>query len=159
MMDLNDAQKQAVGDWVDAGCGLSEIQKKLSEEFGVSMTYMDVRFLILDLGLTVRDKADTSPPSPDPAFEEATQTPDEVAGAPAADADVGGVTLEVDRIMKPGSIVSGSVTFSDGVTASWSLDQLGRLAIDAGKAGYRPNQDDLQAFQLRLREALEKRGF
>ena len=69
------------------------------------------------------------------------------------------MSVEVDVVTKPGSVVSGTVTFGDGVTATWFLDQLGRLAIDAGQPGYKPGEQDLRDFQTELRAALEKRGF
>jgi len=62
-MTLTPEQKQAVSTWVAAGDNLSAIQKKLSEQFKVSMTYMDVRFLVDDLNLALKDptpKVDTS---------------------------------------------------------------------------------------------------
>ncbi len=62
-MTLTPEQKQAVSEWVAAGDNLSAIQKKLSEQFKVSMTYMDVRFLVDDLNLALKDptpKVDTS---------------------------------------------------------------------------------------------------
>jgi hypothetical protein len=55
--------------------------------------------------------------------------------------------------------VSGSVTFSDGVRAQWSLDQTGRLGLAGVKPGYRPNQTDVQEFQLALQKELAKQGF
>jgi hypothetical protein len=62
-MTLTPEQKQAVSEWVAAGDNLSAIQKKLAEQFKVSMTYMDVRFLVDDLNLALKDpapKADAS---------------------------------------------------------------------------------------------------
>lgn len=56
-MTLTPEQKQAVSEWVANGDTLSTIQKKLSEQFKVSMTYMDVRFLVDDLKLTIKDPA------------------------------------------------------------------------------------------------------
>lgn len=56
-MTLTPEQKQAVSSWVAAGDNLSAIQKKLSEQFKVSMTYMDVRFLVDDLNLALKDAA------------------------------------------------------------------------------------------------------
>ena len=160
IMELTDSQKQSVGEWVKEGAGLSDIQKRLSEEFDVSMTYMDVRFLILDLGLDVQDK-------PEPVKEEVA--PAELDDAPAPDLGspplegtppvAGGVSVDVDRVTKPGTIVSGTVTFSDGNSSAWALDQFGRLALDPGESGARPSPEDLQAFQEELRSVLEKRGF
>ena len=50
-MTLSPEQKEAITTWVAAGDNLAEIQKKLAEQFKLSMTYMDVRFLVDDLGL------------------------------------------------------------------------------------------------------------
>jgi hypothetical protein len=62
-MSLTTEQKQTVASWVAAGDNLSAIQKKLSEQFQISMTYRDVRFLVDDLDLALKDpapKVDTS---------------------------------------------------------------------------------------------------
>jgi len=56
-MTLTPEQKKTVSEWVAAGDNLSAIQKKLSEQFKVSMTYMDVRFLVDDLNLALKDPA------------------------------------------------------------------------------------------------------
>ena len=48
-MTLTPEQKQAISSWIAAGDNLSTVQKKLSEQFQLSMTYMDVRFLVDDL--------------------------------------------------------------------------------------------------------------
>ena len=36
--------------------GLSDIQKKINDDFGIVMTYMDVRFLVDDLDLDLIDE-------------------------------------------------------------------------------------------------------
>ena len=167
---LTDDQKAAVAQWVGEGDGLSDIQKRLSDEFGLSMTYMDVRFLIIDLDLTLKED---EPPAPEPEPEPVAvpETAPEPAPAPgptleaaaAADAEApaagGAISVEVDRVVKPGAVVSGSVTFSDGQQATWVLDQLGRLALDAGDKDYRPSEQDISDFQVALRDALQKQGF
>ena len=56
-MSLTPAQKQTVASWVEAGDNLSTIQKKLADEFKLSMTYRDVRFLVDDLNLDIKDAA------------------------------------------------------------------------------------------------------
>ena len=60
--------------------------------------------------------------------------------------------------MKPGAIVSGTVKFSDGVNSNWSVDQLGRLALNPSQEGYQPSAEDLQIFQKELQSALQKHG-
>jgi len=37
-------QKREISNWVAEGIGLSDIQKKINTDFGIVMTYMDVRF-------------------------------------------------------------------------------------------------------------------
>lgn len=62
-MTLTPEQKQSVAQWVAAGDSLSTVQKKLAEQFKLSLTYRDVRFLIDDLNLELKDtapKVDTS---------------------------------------------------------------------------------------------------
>jgi hypothetical protein len=165
-MKLTEQQEQAVRKWAQDGCGLSEIQKKLSEEFKISATYMDVRFLAIDLGLEIQEKkkaaASVAGPSrassgADDMQEETPEMPEDVpADGHAAST---GVTVALDRVMKAGSVVSGTVKFSDGVSASWFVDQYGQLALDAGRPGYSPRRQDLEAFQKALRKEFEKRGF
>ena len=154
-MELTDEQKRAVTEWARKGAGLSEIQKQLEETFGLALTYMDVRFLVIDLGLEIEDRSKRT--RPDVPVEEG-------AGETAADGSTGhpaasGVRVAVDRIVKPGAVVSGSVTFSDGVSGAWMLDQLGRLALDTSQPGYRPGPEDMAAFQDELRSALGSKGF
>ncbi|MBL7077036.1 MAG: hypothetical protein ISS31_06165 [Kiritimatiellae bacterium] len=162
-MALTDEQKAAVAEWVKEGDGLSEIQKRLSSEFDICMTYMDVRFLIIDLDLTLKED-EPPPPEPEPEPAPAPESQPGPAGqAPPPEAEIpaagGNVSVDVDRIVKPGAVVSGNVTFSDGRQATWMVDQLGRLALDAGDKDYRPSEQDVAEFQTALRDALQKQGF
>ena len=52
---------QKVGEWVAQGLKLSDIQNRLVSELGVTMTYMEVRFLVDDLKLTLKDPEPTGP--------------------------------------------------------------------------------------------------
>ena len=165
-MDLTKEQRQAVQQWVAGGASLFEVQKRLKSDFGLGMTYMDVRFLVLDLGAQVKDKPEprkvAPPPEEVPADEEALDAADDGApGAPdpLAGPGAGAVSVTLDRIVRPGAVVSGSVTFSDGVTAKWVLDQTGRLGLDGTKPNYRPPAQDIQDFQNQLRTQLQSRGF
>lgn len=156
MTQLTQEQKEVVRQWVTEGAKLSEIQKRIKEEFKIPITFMEARFLILDLGLNIKEKEPSSATGVD--LSKSPETIQSEAASEGEDAP-GNVTVELDRVVKAGAIVSGSVRFSDGETAAWSLDQLGRLALTAGKSGYRPSQDDLQAFQQELARLLQNRGF
>jgi hypothetical protein len=167
-MELNEQQVQTVKKWVAEGAGLSEIQKRLRDELKVSMTYMDVRLLALNLGLAIKDRKVAEPvkpagkaPAAGPVDDEEPGLDEELAAPETGEAPGGAasVSVTVDRVMKPGSLVSGTVRFSDGVSGVWFLNQVGQLALQAEKAGYKPGGQDLQAFQAELRRVLERSGF
>ena len=136
------------------GGSMSDMQKLLKEDFGISITYMDTRFLILDLGIELIEESKGKEEAP---ADETPMKPEgnSVEGAPSS----GGVVLDMDHLALPGALVSGSVTFSDGETAVWMIDQTGRMGLDPDTAGYRPSPEDITQFQEKLRNLLEKGGF
>jgi hypothetical protein len=164
-MTLTPEQKQAVSEWVAAGDNLYAVQKKLAEVLKVSMTYMDVRFLVDDLNLELKDpapKADASDVSKAPAPkaaapEEAAAPPDEEYPADAVPPTGGAVHVTVDKVnLNPNAMATGSVTFPDGVSAKWMVDLQGRPGlVDVSKPGYRPSPADAQAFMQELSVALQ----
>jgi hypothetical protein len=79
--------------------------------------------------------------------------PDETA------AGAGNVTLTIDQLAIPGTMVSGKATFSDGKTAGWYLDQFGRLGLRAPEPGYQPPAADIPVFQRELQRLLQKQGY
>ncbi len=200
-MPLTPEQKAAVSTWVAAGDNLSAVQKKLIDQFQLTMTYRDVRFLVDDLNLELKDaapKADHSdvtkaqpakpaapaakPAAPekkgffDKAKEKLGLAKEEPAEPELTDDDLppeedaldalppegaSTVSVAVDKVtLIPGALASGSVTFSDGVTAKWIVDQYGRPGFtEVSQPGYRPTPADGQAFMQELSLALQKRGF
>jgi hypothetical protein len=162
IMQLNDEQKKLVTQWVKEGCGLSEIQRRISDQFKINLMYMDVRFLVIELGLDIQDnRKEPVKPAPAPTPEEPSAGFDaEAEGIPESLPPLaGGVSVEIDRLTLPGSLVSGTVVFSDGVKANWSLDQTGRLALAAKDKTYRPSAQDVQEFQMAIARELQKRGY
>ena len=156
MARLTPEQISKVSAWVAEGATLSQIQERLSSQFEVSMTYMDVRFLVDDLNLALIEKEE--PKKPEEAASEAA--PAEAAAAPAATAQGAGVvTVEVDTIAQPHAMVSGNVTFSDGETADWYIDHQGRPGMAARTIGYRPTPQDITDFQVKLDAALRQAGY
>jgi hypothetical protein len=81
----------------------------------------------------------------------------EIDGGPGAPG--GAVSVTVDKIQRPGAVVGGDVTFSDGVSAQWQIDQMGRLGIVPPKEGYQPPEADIAEFQTQLQAILQKQGF
>lgn len=63
-MNLTDAQKQQISTWLEQGLKVADVQKKISAELGVSMTYMEVRFLLDDLRLKPKDPEPPKQPAP-----------------------------------------------------------------------------------------------
>jgi len=158
-MSLTPEQSAAVSSWVAAGDNLSVIQKKLREQFNVAMTYMDVRFLVDDLNLQLKDppkKVDASDVSKVQPAAAGDDLPDDDLAA----AGPGNVSLNVDSVtLIPGAIASGDVTFSDGVTGKWVIDQQGRPGFTKiSKPGYRPTPEDGQEFMRLLEIELQKKG-
>ncbi|NLB60163.1 MAG: hypothetical protein GX806_03710 [Lentisphaerae bacterium] len=155
-MQLTDDQKQSIQLWAQKGHGLSEIQKLLREEYSLALTYMDVRLLVLDLGIELKDLTATR--SMRPIELNKAEIPGAPDAMPAGEPAPGSLAVELDRVMKPGALVSGTVRFSDGVSASWSLDQMGRLGLNMPQKDYRPTPEDLQAFQQELSRLIQSRG-
>jgi hypothetical protein len=160
-MSLDDTQRKKVADWLEQGFKLSEIQKKLADELGIKMTYMEVRFLLDDLRLKPKEEPKEEPKQP--AAPLATQTDgvksDEPLDEAIAPTATGKVSVTVDAVTRPGAMVSGTVKFSDGNDADWYLDQNGRLGVAPRVQGYKPPQADIVVFQTELQNELAKLGF
>lgn len=146
-MNLNDTQKIAVREWIGTGLDLSKIQSKLSAEFGIRLTYMEVRFLVDDLGIVPQD-AETA------VSDESSDLNTPLPGESPAKDFAAGVSITVDQITRAGALASGRVTFRDGKGASWSLNQLGQLGLSPDEPGYKPTQEDFMNFQLELQKKL-----
>ncbi len=155
MASLTPAQTAQVASWVAAGATLSQVQTRLAAELGITMTFMDVRFLVDDLNLTLVEKEEPKK-AEEPTAEAA---PAAEAATPAAPATGGAVTVEVDTIAQPHAMISGNVTFSDGQKADWYIDHQGRPGMTARVPGYRPTQPDIVEFQTKLDVALRQAGY
>ena len=165
-MQLDENQKKTVAGWIEEGLDLSAIQSRLESEMDIPMTYMDVRFLVGDLELVPKDEEE--PEEPEPEEEMATAdgpTPDNpfpasedpMGEAPLPTDDVAGggeVTVTVSPVTKPGTMASGSVTFSDGVTCDWYVDQYGRPGLVPPSAGYQQPEADTPKFYQKLQQEL-----
>ena len=70
---LSPEQVQSIRDWAEEGLDLNAIQKRLHEDLGIKLTFMDTRFLLQDLDIQIRQ------PEPEPQAEQ----PAELSGATA----------------------------------------------------------------------------
>ena len=143
---LSEDQKSSLKQWAAEGASIADLQKRMKDDLGISITYMDARFLVLDLGIEIAE----APKEEKKPVEEA------IAAAPVP---TGTVTVEIDNIALPGAMISGKVTFSDGETGIWMLDQYGRPGLDTDTPGYRPTQEDVMEFQKQLSELVRKNGY
>jgi hypothetical protein len=145
-MTLTPEQMKAVSEWVAAGDNLYAVQKKLADQLKISMTYMDVRFLVDDLNLQLKDpepKADASdvskgpaakPPAEKKGFIDKAKEKLGLAGGEEDEAEAApepsGVRVTVDKVsLNPNAMASGTVAFSGGVTGRWIVDLQGRPGI------------------------------
>ena len=177
-MKLTEDQLKSVAAWFAGGASLDEIQKRLVAEYGVHVTYFDLRMIVAELPQPEEGEEATGETPVDPesrqdggspesgalddrtlpgedATGETPVIPEEPSGEPGA----ANVTVECDAIMIPGTMASGDVVFSDGQKGKWYLDQMGRLGLGGDlPQGYRPSPADAALFQARLMEALRAKG-
>lgn len=123
-MALSEEQKGEVAKWFAAGAGLAEIQKRISDEFGIDMTYLDVRLMVADL-----------PQPAEPVDQDSGDTPASVPGdyneAPAP------APGDYDDAPVPGR-------YEDGAPAPGSYDD---DAIDSPINGSRPDASSFETTQ------------
>ena len=141
---MSDDVLEQVRQWAAAGIDLNGIQKKLQAECGLHMTYMEVRFLLLDHGIEIA----TEPAAEEAATEEETDTPT------AADdtAMPGRPKVTLDDLQLPGALISGKVEFPGGVHGAWLIDQMGRFGWRELSGS--PSPVEMQDFQEELTKLL-----
>jgi hypothetical protein len=167
---LNDAQKETIREWAASGAELAEIHRRIAEELGVRMTYLEARLLVSELEVKLDRPEEETDATADPEAE-SDQGPDPGIGKDGDEDDesldkawdddpaTSGVSVNVDQITQPQAMVSGRVTFSDGKGGGWYVDRMGRLGIDPDEEGYRPSESDITAFQQKLQATLRDKGF
>lgn len=152
MSKVTAEQLEQVRAWAAQGTDLNGIQKLLASECGVHLTYMDVRFLLLDNGIEIAAAPEPAKPQ-QPAQKEESPAPEEPAESPVP-APGGKPAISLDEIQIPGAVLSGKVVFPSGTKGSWLIDNMGRFGWSdlSGK----PTPEELQAFQFELTQLLRK---
>lgn len=180
MAKLTDEQQQTLTKWVEEGATLNDVQTRLKEEFSIVLTYFETRLLVMELGLVIKDKKrdssdDSAATSSAQADQDAADDFDSYDATTANqsydqesalkdedqttisedDAGIGGnISVSLDTLAIPGTMVSGKVTFSDGTNGAWYLDQFGRLGLRDVPVGYQPPESDIPVFQRELQKLL-----
>jgi hypothetical protein len=165
-MNLTDTQQAEVRAWLERGLKLNEVQKRLETEFGLRLTYLELKLLVSELAVLPKDpepapKAAPSPLAAKPQGDARGQPGARGGAAPRKPeaAPPGGLSITVDQLATPGMMVSGSVRFSDGKSAAWYIDQMGRIGVAPKEKGYRPSASDMEEFQLALEQELAGQGY
>jgi len=149
--DFSSEQVEMVKGWVAEGAQMADVQRRLKDDFGFNVTYMDTRFLSLDLELNFQVNEEEA------KAEEVIEAPQvqEEPDLEGTQSDCGSVSASLDQVARPGSMVSGTVTFSDGMKGLWLIDEMGRPSIDPDQPGYQPSEADLVSFQEELKGLLD----
>lgn len=152
MSTVTAEQLDMVRQWAGECVDLNGIQKRLASDCGVHMTYMDVRFLLLDHGIEIATAA-----APELVKKEepaAAAEPAEQEMPAPAPGQVGKPVVTLDELTLPGTLISGKVQFSSGTSGAWQIDQLGRFAWS--ELSGQPTPEELQAFQFELTQILRR---
>lgn len=145
MAKLSSEQKQNVNQWAGEGASLNDIQSRLKSECGITLTYLEARMLLIDLGVNLQEKPKPVEAAPVTLVPQTSpDTGNETGPAP------GGVSVRADAEPLSGTMASGSVVFSDGKSAVWFVDQMGRLGLKAPEPGYQPPAADIPLFEGQL---------
>jgi len=170
----NQQRDQFIMDSLNQGMSLSDVQKALDSDFGLKMTYLELRMLALQLQVDwhKQDKKKPEPAAspqdasaagdissaPEDAADGADEFAEEEAEMPAADRqgpDLSRTKVTVSKLVRPGTSLSGEVEFDSGAKGEWYVDQMGRLGLELAEGSSQPNQNDIMLFQLALRKQLQ----
>lgn len=142
--------KKFMAEKIAENVSLSDIQTLVNEKFNIRMTFMDIRILASELEVDWRSEAEKNPPA-----EEEKEPADAENNANAANAP-GKTTVELNKIVRPGALASGSVHFASGVYAEWYIDNSGRMGLDKVTGG-KPTEQDIEDFQVEMQKIFSER--
>lgn len=149
------------------GANLSEIQRRLLSEHNQKLTFLDLKLIVSDIEEAAKtlDKNTQKNESNNNIQKDLEQNShknidddDETVSDPTEktiDAelmDEGATIVELDKLVKPGTALSGSVKFASGAKADWAIDHYGRLTLQNAKG--KPTQEDIMLFQEELSKKL-----
>ena len=179
MAEISNQERDAfIMECLNSGMSLSELQNQLAERFDLHLTYMELRMLTADLQINwskqdakVEAAKPKTKPAPAPAvpsentdayggeapdgYPEDEAVPEPPTASPAGDDTLRGkTTVEVSKLVRPGTQISGTVKFGSGASGEWYFDQDGRLGFMPDEGSSQPDQKDIQEFQVEIQKAL-----
>ncbi len=145
-MDNMNEIKKFMLEKIAENISLSDIQTMVNEKFNTKMTFMDIRILASELEVDWRSEEENK------AEEKTAETEDNTKEKDSApEKTTAKTTVELNKIVRPGAIASGSVNFASGVYAEWFIDNNGRLGLDKVKGG-KPTEQDIEDFQVEMQK-------
>ena len=152
--DLEKKIKIFMAEKLASGEKLSDLQDEVNSEFGLKLTYMDIRILASALPVDWKSRdPQKAPAKEEKVVEKQDAAAEAVPAEEPAPAAAGNTVVEINKIARPGMAISGTVKFANGATADWYVDQMGRLGLDNLK-GDNPTREDIEAFQIELQKVL-----
>ncbi len=159
-MDNNELKK-IVSEYLNQGISLSDILKKLDTDHAYKTSFMELRLLAASLEdikweslpgeksakAAVKEKSASGDVE---HIEEDDEEEKEISSDKSEWSQ--GTVVEINKLVRPGSVLSGSVKFASGASAEWVLDQAGRLMFEKAKG--KPTQEDLKEFQMELQRKI-----
>jgi len=100
-MNLDETQRKQVAAWIAEGLKIGDLQKRMEAQWGLRLTYLEVRLLVDDLKLTPKD-----PPAPPPPHQTAAKAGESL---PPPDLPAGNVRLTLDQITRAGAMTSAAL--------------------------------------------------
>lgn len=154
-----DEIKKYVAELLNKGVSLSDIQKQLRSEKGVTMTFLDLRLIASEIENIDWSKQQIEKSEKIKKIEpDKGALPDEedelMDGDNENTAASGTTIVEISKLTRPGTIANGSVKFASGIKANWMIDQFGRLGLD--KPTGEPTPQDIKEFQAELQKMLSR---
>nr|HPN83975.1 hypothetical protein [Victivallales bacterium] len=144
--------KSIVSKMLDNGAGLSEIQRKLSDEHQVRMTFLDLKLIVSEIkdAAQTLDRNSGKSEQKEAVVSQVQEGNDESADGTVETEimDEGATVVELDKLLKPGTALSGNVKFASGAKADWAIDNYGRFTLS--NATGKPTSEDIALFQAEL---------
>ena len=155
----NEERKQVVRELLGKGQTLSQILDTLHKEKGDPITYMELRLLLSempDAKLPEKELPKTVLPPAAPPGSGALK--DSGPAAVGQETAGGKLSISVDQMPTPGTMLSGYARFSSGAKAHWFLDEMGRLGVEPELGSGKATPKDMQEFTTELRRMLQQTG-
>jgi hypothetical protein len=128
---------------------LGDIQTLLEKEHKIRLSYFELRMIAAGLEQVNWQKQD--PVKPDPA----KIPPPEAAAKTAIDK----AQVTVSKVIRPGAMMSGEVTFKSGNRAEWWIDTQGRPGLNPLPGSDKPDKDDVNDFIVELQQVIARSGY